>query len=159
MSDDVISKIEHETKDQWLSALWFSARRYSLTASIFGEVFCRRVDTPPDNLILRVIQPKQFWSVPTEWGIEHDRIAIPEYCDHQHIHGHRNLTVTSSGLVVSGTHPFLAASPDGAVYDLSDAQQPLGFLEVKCISHSAIVCLWMLVPHLGFVVPLMIVIS
>ena len=132
MSDDAISKIERETRDQRLSSLWFSARRYRLTASIFGEVLCRRVDTPPDNLILRIIQPKQFWSVPTEWGIEHEPIAIAEYVDHQHIHGHRNLTVTSSGLVVSATHPFLAASPDGAVYDPSDAQQPLGFLEVKC---------------------------
>ena len=118
-----------------------------------GKYFVAELTPPPDNLILRVIQPKQFWSVPTEWGIEHEPIAIAEYVDHQHIHGHRNLTVTSSGLVVSGTHPFLAASPDGAVYDLSDARQPLG------ISHSAIVCLWMLVPHLGFVVPLMIVIS
>ena len=121
-------------------------------------VLCRRVDTPPDNLILRVIQPKQFWSVSTEWGIEHEPIAIAEYVDHQHIHGHRNLTVTSSGLVVSATHPFLAASPDGAVYDTSDAQQPLGFLEVKC-PYSTIVRLWMLFSHLGFVVPLMIVIS
>lgn len=46
MSDDAISKIERETRDQRLSSLWFSARRYRLTASIFGEVLCRRVDTP-----------------------------------------------------------------------------------------------------------------
>ena len=47
-------------------------------------------------------------------------------------HGHSNLVVRPSGLLVSKAHPFLGASPDGLVYDPSDQQQPHGFLEVKC---------------------------
>lgn len=132
MSDDAIRKTEYETRDQRLSSLWFSARQYRLTASVFGEVLHRRSETPPDSLVLRIIQPKRFSSAATQWGIEHEPIAIAEYVEHQRRHGHVSLTATSSGLVVCKSHPFLAASPDGAVYDPSDAQQPLGYLEVKC---------------------------
>lgn len=132
MSDDAISKVERETRDQRLSSLWFSARRYRLTASHFGEVLRRKSETPPDSLVLRILRPKQFSSAATNWGIENEAIAISKYVEHQSIHGHANLVVSSSGLIVCKTHPFLAASPDGAVYDPSDAAQPLGYVEVKC---------------------------
>ena len=34
---------------------------------------------------------------------------------------------------VCETYPFLGASPDGAVYDPSNTNQPFGFLEIKCL--------------------------
>ena len=43
-----------------------------------------------------------------------------------------HLTVCASGFIVSTSHPFLGASPEGAVYDPSNSLQPFGFLEIKC---------------------------
>ena len=132
MTDEEICETERKTRDQRLSSLWFSARQYRLTASNFGVVLHRRDETPPDSLVMRIIQPKQFSSVATRWGIEHESLAIAAYLDYQHNHGHPGLAYAPSGLVISKTHPYLAASPDGALYDSSDSQQPLGYLEVKC---------------------------
>ena len=130
--DDKIRKIEIDTREQRYSSLWFSVRRYRLTASLFGEVLRRRDDTPPQSLVLRILQQKQFSSAAIEWGIQNEPIAIQKYIDHQHTHGHPLLMVSPSGFFVSSTHPFLGASPDGAVYDPSNSQQPFGFIEVKC---------------------------
>jgi len=39
--------------------------------------------------------------------------------------------------MVSETHPFLGATPDGTVYDPSNSEQPFEFIEVKCpYTHS-----------------------
>ena len=54
-------------------------RRYRLTASRFGEVFHRKVDTRPDALVLRLIQQKQFFSHAVEWGIKQEPTAIAAY--------------------------------------------------------------------------------
>lgn len=43
--------------------------------------------------------------------------------------GHLDLIVTSCGLPISESHPYLGATPDGTVYDLSNASEPF---EVKC---------------------------
>lgn len=39
---------------------------------------------------------------------------------------------TSSGVIVSHTHPFLAATPDVSVYDPPCGSEPFGFAEIKC---------------------------
>ena len=46
----------------------------------------------------------------------------------QQEHGNPDLTVSLSGFIVCSTHPFLAASRDGALYDYSCITQPFGFL-------------------------------
>lgn len=84
--------------------------------------------TPPDNLVLRILQEKHFSSPATEWGSQKDQ----EYVAYQHSNGHRNLVVTPSGLLISEQHSVLGASPDGAVYNPSNSYQPFGFLEIKC---------------------------
>lgn len=50
--------IERDTREQRNSSLWFSVRRYKITASIFGVILSRKESTPPDNLVLRILQPK-----------------------------------------------------------------------------------------------------
>ena len=59
--------------------------------------------------------------------------ACQQYVSHQLGHGHQHLTVSPSGFLVCETYPFLGASPDGAVYDPSNTNQPFGFLEIKCL--------------------------
>ena len=53
---------------QQFSSLWYDVRKYRLTASNFGEVFNRKPDTPPDALVLRLLQQHQISSPAIEWG-------------------------------------------------------------------------------------------
>ena len=131
VSDEKIIEIERDTRDQRNSSLWFSVRQFRLTSSLFGTVLHRKANTPPDSLVLCILQQKQFSSAATEWGIQNEARAIMQYIDFQHAHGHFNLMVTQSGFLINKKFPFLGASPDGAVYDPS-SDQPFGFVEVKC---------------------------
>ena len=128
---DKIHQIERDTRDQRHSALWYWLRRYRITSSMFGEVLHRKVQTPPDSLVLKIIQQKRFTSAATEWGILNKPVAIQQYINYQRAHGHESLVVTTSGLLVIERHPFFGATPDGAVHDPSHKDQPFGFLEVK----------------------------
>ena len=129
---DRAREIERNTREQRLSSLWFSVRRYRITSSLFGSVYTRRPTTAPDNLVLKIIQPRNFSSPATQHGIDHEQTAVREYIAHQQSHGHLQLTVAPSGFLISSEHPFLGASPDGAVYDPANTLSPFGFLEVKC---------------------------
>lgn len=125
-------EIERRTREQLKSPLWYEVRRYRITASMFGSVLSRKPETPPRSLVLRIIQAKTFSTPATAYGIEMEECAIKEYVSYQHDHGHQHLMVTPSGVVINPIYPFLGASPDGAVYDPSNPNEPYGFLEVKC---------------------------
>ena len=66
MSQEQIDKLECETRNQRKSSTWFSARRYRLTSSMFGEILHRRNDTQPDALVLRILKPCKFSSAATD---------------------------------------------------------------------------------------------
>ena len=83
------------------------------------------------SLVLHIIQPKSFSTRATMYGIEKEQIAMSEYITYQHSRGHPDISVSPSGFLVSTTHPFLGASPDGAMFDPSNILQPFGFLEIK----------------------------
>ena len=55
VSYDEARKIETATREQRLSSSWFEVRRYRLTASRFGEVISRKIDTPPQRLVLNIL--------------------------------------------------------------------------------------------------------
>ena len=132
MSEDEIRKVERDTNEQRNSSHWYNARRYRLTASRFGEVFHRKVDTRPDALVLRLLQQKQFFSPAIEWGIKQEPTAVAAYIQYQHDNGKSELTVASMGFTICQQYPFLGATPDGGVYDPTNVQHPFGLLEVKC---------------------------
>ena len=95
-------------------------------------MYTQRPTTAPDNLVLRIIKPRNFSSRATLYGIDNEQNAIREYIAYQKLHGHPHLTVSPSGFLISCEHPFLGASPDGAVYDPANTQYPFGFLKIKC---------------------------
>ena len=131
LSPQEIREIERNTKDQHQSPLWHSQRRFRLTASYFGEIRRRLPSTPPDSLVLRILGLKTFTAKLTDWGKEHEAKALEAYVKHQQDYGHQGLLACKSGFVVSETHPFLGASPDGCVHDpLHD--EPFGLVEIKC---------------------------
>ena len=130
ISEAKAREIEQGMRDQRLSSLWFAARRYRITASNFGRVLSFKRETPPDSLVMHILQPQRFSTLATQYGIDNEQLALEKYVAHQNTHGH--LTVSASGFIIDTTHPFLGASPDGAVYDPADLHKPFGFLEIKC---------------------------
>ena len=132
MQPEKIQQIEQSTREQRNSPLWFEVRRYRLTASRFGEVLKRRQETPPDRLVLDILQPRSFHSVAIDWGIKNEPLAIQEYMSWCRYRGKHEVVVEPSGFYISETHPFLGASPDGIVYDPANMNEPFGFIEIKC---------------------------
>ena len=125
-------EIEGKTRTQRHSPEWFSARRYRITASVFGIIYHRKPDTPPDALVTNLLEQRRITSTAIKWGIDHESEALKSYEEYQHKAGHTGLTVCLVGFHVSTSHPFLGASPDGGVYDPSNVGEPYGFVEVKC---------------------------
>ena len=130
-SPEKCREIEFKTREQANSPLWYSARRYRLTASYFGAVRQRRPTTSPHSLVLHILGRSTFSSPATEWGKANEKKALQLYQDKQHETGHKDLYACPSGFVISDKHPFLGASPDAAVYDPS-MPDPFGLAEVKC---------------------------
>ena len=56
ITEEEARKIEQRTRQQRHSPEWFAASRFRLTSSVFGEIFHRRPDTPPDALVVRLIE-------------------------------------------------------------------------------------------------------
>lgn len=61
-----------------------------------------------------------------EYGKAMEEEALQVYIDYQLKNGHPNLCVVPSGFIISTTHSFLGASPDGAVYDPDCVLEPFG---------------------------------
>lgn len=126
-----VRDIEHNTREQYKSSLWFTVRQYRITASRFGDILHRKPTTPPDALVSSILRPRSFSSAATDWGKQKESLAVQEYLSYKHQQGF-DLTVGPCGFLISETHPFLGATPDGTVYDPSDTEHPFGFIEVKC---------------------------
>ena len=56
-----LQNIEHNTRGQCHSPLWYSAHRYRISASHFGDILHRKSTTPPDALVLSIMQPHSFF--------------------------------------------------------------------------------------------------
>ena len=133
ISEEMARKIESETKLQRKSQKWFEMRCFRLTASFFGRAKSLKSTTAPDGLVLQILGVKKIpHTTAMQWGIDHEDAALQQYTDYQHRHGHGSLYVCNTGLYISVLHPFLGASPDGAVYDVNASGSPYGFAEVKC---------------------------
>jgi len=111
------------------SPLWYEERRYRITALTFGIILWRRPDTPPHSLVLKILQSKQFRSAAIELGYRAGIICDPGV--------HQTPTrswppVAPCGFHISKSHPYLGATPDGAICDPSSLDKHFGFLEVEC---------------------------
>ena len=129
---DKLREIEQTTREQRNLPMWFSVWRYRITASRFSQILHQRRETPPDSLVLSILEPRTFTSPATKWGVENEPKAIEAYVKHQHKQGNTKLTVGPCGFLVCEHYPFLGSTPDGTVYNSTNVQQPFGFLEVKC---------------------------
>ena len=95
------------TKDQHQSPLWHSERRLRITSSHFGDIKRRLASTPPDSLVLRILGVKRFSTAATQWGKDHEEVALDAYVTHQNDCGHSGLYACKSGFVVLRQIHFL----------------------------------------------------
>lgn len=111
------SALSEITTDQE-GELWKSSRKVRLTASILSKV-PKKASTAPDNFVNSCLHSNFRGNKYTEHGKLYEPVARAAY---QQKTGRE---VTLCGTVVSATHPFLSASPDG----LSGHDS---ILEIKC---------------------------
>ena len=132
LAKEKLQKIEQDIRGQCHSPLRYSAHRYRISASHFGDILHRKSTTPPDAQVLSIMQPCSFSSAATARGIQNEPIAIRAYLPHQHQQMKSSVTVQSTGFIISQTYPYLGANSDGSVYDPHDVSHPNGYLEIKC---------------------------
>lgn len=127
---DTIDKIKERTIGQRHNPLWYRMRKNRLTASLFGKAIRAVENNNPNgkkNVVQMVTGEKTVPEVPaTRWGIDHEKDAIEAYMRRT------GLIVKDTGLWVF-PNGFLAASPDGIVFDpWGLEEEPVGIIEVKC---------------------------
>ena len=60
LTEEDARKIAAETKAQRNSQEWFDARKFRITASLFGVVKRLKVESSPKNIVLQILVMKQF---------------------------------------------------------------------------------------------------
>jgi len=125
------TKLEIETRKQASSELWRNERKLRITASVMREVCHRKASTSCTAFVQKKINPKVLCTPAVCYGREHENDAISSYIKYQRSRG-VVVEVHKCGLVVDKTLSWLAASPDGIVFDPSEKDNKLGCLEVKC---------------------------
>ena len=122
-------RIEAETKEQSENYLWMKAREKRISASKCHRVIAFTNRTSGQVLVNEIIKPKSFSTAATQFGIQHEPLAITRYSEYREAKG-ENITVEKCGLVISLENGFLAASPDGVI---TEPNSEKGLLEVKVL--------------------------
>ena len=100
-------------------------------ASKFGSIVKMRVATKRSKKVEELLYSSFGGNTAMHYGILKETETVQQYVIHQKNHRHPHLTVTKCGLILSTANAWLAASPDGLVYDSTGAKHPHGLLEVK----------------------------
>lgn len=122
VSSDQIEKIELATLDQAGSDLWHELRRVRLTASRFYECCQNLTADQGKKIALKILNPKKFTSRPTSHGTLHEKDALKDF---EKVMLQGQLPVVQCGLMLDKEYPFIAASPDGLLGELTA-------VEIKC---------------------------
>lgn len=112
-------EIERHTIDQYQNIKWFETRRKLLTASNFGKIINRRLDTGCENLVKSLLYTAQFTAPGIEYGRENEPVALRE------LEKYLGKTIKPCGLFIDSEDFFLGATPDGLIDDD-------GIVEIKC---------------------------
>ncbi len=110
-------EIERNTRGQAESEQWFVERRKRLTASHVGSIAKMRKNTQRSNKVQNLLYSKFRGNEATQYGVVTEDRAIQYYITNQLGSVHQGLSVVKCGLFVLLDNPWLAASPDGIIYD------------------------------------------
>ena len=131
VSPSIISEIEETTRGQHESQKWHHERRLRITASVMKEICHQRPSTSCIAFIKRKLSSTSVDVPAITYGRKSERQAISSYVYYQQSKG-KFVQIESCGLYIDKEFPWLAASPDGIVTDLSRASHGKGCLEIKC---------------------------
>ncbi|XP_074645883.1 uncharacterized protein LOC141902143 [Tubulanus polymorphus] len=124
-----VIKLEHETRMQRDSSLWFNERQYRLTASNFGLVLNRKA-APTEKFLSSLITKKDLSSIAAiQYGIDNEPFALSKYRNYMANSG-KHVDVLPCGLAMNRSFSWLGATPDGKII-VADTQS-YGLLEIKC---------------------------
>ena len=130
--DEQIQIIEQDTRGQSSNDRWFQERKNRLTASNFHPILSRQYNkhkwTP---LVKQLLYSANFLdSIDCQYGREQESPSIVDYIKKRKVDDNIDVSVKESGLVIMPSSPFLAASPDGIVFENGCE----GLLEIKNLS-------------------------
>ena len=122
----------HHSQDDNTHIAWSTERRKRITSSNIKKVYKRRLTTPMAPLVQRFLYSTFRGNLATRWGLDHEDSTVPFYLSWLQEERHSmNATVDNKcGLFVSTSYPWLAATPDGWVYDPT-ATPSQGLVEFK----------------------------
>ncbi|XP_064483151.1 uncharacterized protein LOC135396011 [Ornithodoros turicata] len=121
--------LERNTRQQASSKGWLSARKLRLTASQFGHVLHRSQWT--EKGLNNLTAQRDLSKVrAVAYGRKHEDVAAQCYEGVMRRLGH-DVALSTAGIVVDPSCPWLGASPDRFVHDPTEAK-PNGVLEIKC---------------------------
>lgn len=133
ITEPVAQKIAINTIDQGDgelgSQIWHEERRKRITSSNVGQIAKRKKNTKVNSTIKMLLYSKFRGNKATDWGLLQEDISRLKYLEVKKLNS-PGFSVSKSGLVVSLEHPWLAASPDGVVYD-PNFDPPQGLVEFK----------------------------
>ena len=131
IAESTTQKIAITTIDQgdgdFSSQVWHEERRKRITSSSVGEIAKRKKTTKVNSTVTKLLYSKFRGNRATDWGLLD--VSRLKYLEIKKVNS-PGFSVTKSGLVISLKHPWLAASPDGIVYDPS-FNPPQGLVELK----------------------------
>lgn len=131
LDSESITELEQRTYQQHRSEVWHTERKLRITASIMKEVCHHKETTSCHTFIQRKLMPKHIDTKAIHYGRYNEEFAIKAYVSYQHQHG-ISVKVNSCGLYIDSSEPWLAASPNGIVIDMTLSSPNRGCLEVKC---------------------------
>ena len=108
---------------------WHEERRKRITASSVGQIAKHKPTTKVATKVKQLLYSKFHGNRATHWGLLQEDVSRMEYLKVKQAIS-PDLSISNSGLLVSVTNPWLAASPDGLVYD-PQADPPQGLVEFK----------------------------
>ena len=133
--EEELGELEKRTSAQSASRLWCDHRQGRLTASLFGDVLsCQRSGNAGQSLVdkvceVRFMGGKARGPAALLWGKEKEPEALSLVVEGLST-CHSGVQLHPAGLVVSGEHPYLGASPDGYLTCVCCNQRRT--VEVKC---------------------------
>jgi len=109
--------------------IWHEERRKRITSSNVGQISKRKQTTKVNATIKKLLYSKFQGNKATDWGLLQEDFSRQKYLEVKKLDS-PGFSISKSGLVVSLEHPWLAASPDGLVYD-PNFNPPQGLVELK----------------------------
>ena len=116
-------RIKEETKQQSESQKWFEVRKTQITASKCKRAIQRPTSSPTKAMIDILHLKNNFQSQQMQQGLEDERKILMMY---EEVLGCK---VNKEGFIISSTHPFLGASPDGVIPEECLVEVKKGFFQ------------------------------